>query len=539
VTSIPAPSGPREAAAIAQAVLGYLAAADAAAMASDEQAECLLGLERVTAMITAAHARLLAAFAAAQGHRADGAYSPASWLANQGRMTKAAAKARAAWSARAAAHPGITALLARGQISDSWALTICRWTDLLPEDGRDTADGVLAGAVLAGLGLASLSELFAKILAKASPPSPDDKGQPPADRSLRVETTFDGAGVITGDLSPECAAAVRAVLDALSAPAGAEDDRSHQERYHDALHEAMQRLLAAGLIPGRAGQPAKAWAHIWLGDLMTLEGSSALLDRWAEEVRGQWAAARAHASVGGGDGGAWLDGPAAQGFACDASLTPVVVGEVNYHALDHLIRLCVELARLDHGPASGLADGQEGSRPGAEDALAAGRDALALLARAAQSPGGAARARDALVQAIIGQAVELLSGPGGLASYLRTSQLGARLAGPSLPLDVGVSQDIPAGIRQAVLLRAKGHCEWAGGCRQPAHACQVHHLRHKADGGPTSVKGCALLCFFHHQVCIHRWGWTMALNPDGTTTAWSPDKKRVLHSHGPPTIRAG
>jgi hypothetical protein len=33
---------------------------------------------------------------------------------------------------------------------------------------------------------------------------------------------------------------VGAVLDALSAPAGAEDDRSHAQRYHDALHEAMR-----------------------------------------------------------------------------------------------------------------------------------------------------------------------------------------------------------------------------------------------------------------------------------------------------------
>jgi hypothetical protein len=24
------------------------------------------------------------------------------------------------------------------------------------------------------------------------------------------------------------------------------------------------------------------------------------------------------------------------------------------------------------------------------------------------------------------------------------------------------------------------------------------------------------------------------LNPDGTTTAWNPDKTKVLHSHSPP-----
>ena len=69
-------------------------------------------------------------------------------------------------------------------------------------------------------------------------------------------------------------------------------------------------------------------------------------------------------------------------------------------------------------------------------------------------------------------------------------------------------------------------------------ACQVHHVKHKADGGPTSLTSCVLLCSFHHQVVIHRRGWTLVLNPDGTTTAWNPDRTKVLHSHGPPA-RAG
>ena len=47
---------------------------------------------------------------------------------------------------------------------------------------------------------------------------------------------------------------------------------------------------------------------------------------------------------------------------------------------------------------------------------------------------------------IIKKAADLLSGPGGLASFLRTRQLGARLAGPSLPLDIGFSKAIPPGI---------------------------------------------------------------------------------------------
>jgi hypothetical protein len=144
--------------------------------------------------------------------------------------------------------------------------------------------------------------------------------------------------------------------------------------------------------------------------------------------------------------------------------------------------------------------------------------------------------QEALVQAIIGKAVELLSGPGGLASYLRRG-LGLRPGGPSLPLDIGYSQTVPASIRNAVRLRDQ-HCQWAGGCSQPASACQVHHTRHKANGGQTSLTGCVLLCAYHHQVMIHRKGWTLVVNPDGTTTAWNKDKTKVLHSHGPPA-RAG
>jgi len=138
---------------------------------------------------------------------------------------------------------------------------------------------------------------------------------------------------------------------------------------------------------------------------------------------------------------------------------------------------------------------------------------------------------------VIGKAVDLLAGPGGLAGFLRRRQLGARLGGPSLPLDIGYAATIPAGIRNAVILRDR-RCRWAGGCNQPASACEVHHVTHKADGGATSTKDCVLLCAYHHQVMIHRQGWTLVLNPDGTTTAWNKDRTKILHSHGPPA-RAG
>src|SRR5258707_5476901 len=103
--------------------------------------------------------------------------------------------------------------------------------------------------------------------------------------------------------------------------------------------QRMRRLVAADLLPERAGQPVKVWAQSSVADLLVLDGSSALLEEWTARVRAEWPAHRAGASAGGSDGAAWLDSDAAQAVACDASVTPVVTGDVNPAALDDLVRL--------------------------------------------------------------------------------------------------------------------------------------------------------------------------------------------------------
>jgi len=495
-----APASAREALDMVRAGLAYLAAADTAQLSVATQAECLRELEQADAVVTAARASFLAVFTAGQGYADDADYSAVSWLMHRTGITRGAAVGHTAWARRTGTHPKVLAALAAGQVSESVGRLICLWTAKLPEQHRDDADEVLLAAAAAGLGLEELASLFAEMYERSRSERPDeDPDRDFADRAVKLATTFGGAGVIHGDLTPECAEIVGRVLDALGAPAGADDDRTREQRHHDALAEAMHRLLAAGLLPERAGQPVKAWAHISLADLLLLDGDSALQDHWTAQVRARWAAHRARASEAGASDGVWLNGDAAEGIACDAAMAPIVTGDVNIDALQDLVRLCVEL---------------DGRRDGARDAAWA-----------------------ALEQAVIGKAVDLLSGPGGLASFLRRRQLGVRLGGPSLPLDIGYAETVPAGIRNAVLLRDR-HCQWAGGCSQPASACQVHHTKHKAHGGPTSVKDCVLLCWFHHQVIIHRRGWTLIVNPDGTTTAWNKDKTKVLHSHGPPA-RAG
>ena len=496
-----APASAREALDMVRAGLGYLAAVDATELPAATQAECLRELEQDAAVLTAARAFVLAGFTAGKGYADDADYSARSWLIHKTHITPGAAVGHTAWAKRTGTHPKVLAALAAGHVSESVGRLICLWTAKLPEQHRDDADEVLLAAAASGLGPEELAALFAEMYERARGELPDeDPDRDFADRGLKLATTFGGAGVVHGDLTPECAEAVGRVLDALGAPAGKDDDRTRDQRYHDALTEAMRRLLAAGLLPERAGQPVKAWVHISLADLLLLDADSALQEQWTAHVREQWAARRAFASQTGSEGGAWLEGDAAEAIACDAAMAPIVTGDVNIDALEDLVRLCVELdARRRNGT----------------------RDA----------------AWAALEQAVIGKAVDLLAGPGGLASFLRRRQLGARLAGPSLPLDIGYAETIPPGIRNAVILRDR-RCRWAGGCNQPASACEVHHTKHKVNGGLTSTKDCVLLCTYHHQIAIHRLGWTLVLNPDGTTTAWNKDKTKVLHSHGPPA-RAG
>ena len=191
----------------------------------------------------------MSAFTTGKGYSADADYSARAWLMHRTGITRGAAASHTAWANRAGTHPQVVAALAAGDLSESYGRAICQWTDRLPEKFREESDELLVKAAAAGLGLADLSALFAEMYERARADLPDeDPERGFTDRGVRLETTFQGAGVLTGDLTPECAAVVGAVLDALSASAGAEDDRTQDQRYHDAL--------AGGDAPPGRGQPA-------------------------------------------------------------------------------------------------------------------------------------------------------------------------------------------------------------------------------------------------------------------------------------------
>ncbi len=295
---------------------------------------------------------------------------------------------------------------------------------------------------------------------------------------------------------------MQAVLEALGKKAGPDDDRTEAQRYHDAMQQACELLLRAKLVPGRAGAGTRADVVVALSQLRSMPG--------APEMEQAYLAALA-----GGHG--YLSGTGAQVAVCDAITGPVVTGHPDLGVVDKMIGIV--LAYLDTTRDSGT-DWDSGSH---ETATARSR---------ALSP----EAWQALRYAIARLAIDLASGPGGIASILRRGLLDEPFNSKSVILDVGASGSIPPHIRRAVQLRARGCCEWPG-CTRRAVYCDVHHLRHQQDGGETSLQNCVLACQFHHDTCIHRRGWRLVLHPDATTTAYGPNGQ-VIHSHGPPGTQA-
>ena len=494
------PATAADAAAMARAALGWLAAADVASLTTAEQANCLRALERVRSVHTAAQARVLAAFHAQDGYADDGHGSPRTWLTWQTRIADGAASGAIGWMRRLTAHPAVRDALAAADISESFARLICSWTDLLPVDARDAADVILLGAAVGGAGLGDLAGLAEEIRERTARPDPDGHDDGFDDRGLYLGRTLRGAGTVRGDLTPQCAAALAAVLEALGKRAGPEDLRSKWQRQHDALEEAMRRLIASGCLPERAGQPTQIMLFLGLDQLRGLPGASAAEAAWAGAAAGP-------------------------GYDCDAAVVPVVTGHVDTQVLDQLAAL------LLFGP-DGEADRRSRTRP---DRGVAGR-----ADRGEDSEAAASRRRlaeDAVRQILIDRAADLLSGPGGLAAWLRTRLLDGPAASMSLPLDIGAATEtIPAHLRRAVI--ARDRCCRFPGCNQPAMACQPHHIIPRSQGGPTSLSNLLLLCSFHHLIAVHRWGWGIVLLPDGTVAATSPDRTRTLRSHGPPSQAA-
>jgi hypothetical protein len=85
-------------------------------------------------------------------------------------------------------------------------------------------------------------------------------------------------------------------------------------------------------------------------------------------------------------------------------------------------------------------------------------------------------------------------------------------------VEVGArTRTVPPALRRALHHRDRG-------CRFPACGArfgQGHHIRHWAQGGPTTLSNLALLCRRHHRA-VHEDGYQMTREPDGELSFRTP-----------------
>ena len=101
-------------------------------------------------------------------------------------------------------------------------------------------------------------------------------------------------------------------------------------------------------------------------------------------------------------------------------------------------------------------------------------------------------------------------------------------------LEIGArTRTIPPALRRALHHRDRG-------CRFPACGVRVgqgHHIRHWANGGPTTLSNLALLCRRHHRA-VHEEGYGVERLPDGELRFRRPDGRIVPEVPRPPEVPA-
>ncbi len=95
------------------------------------------------------------------------------------------------------------------------------------------------------------------------------------------------------------------------------------------------------------------------------------------------------------------------------------------------------------------------------------------------------------------------------------------------------TRTIPPALRRALHHRDRGCC--FPGCGLPLG--EGHHVRHWAQGGPTTLSNLALLCRRHHRA-VHEEGYQVDGQPDGALRFRRPDGRPLPEVPPPAALPA-
>jgi len=227
-----------------------------------------------------------------------------SWLIEEQYLSPGEATKRLRVARALPSHPAMDKACAAGEISLEHANAICRATAAVAPEFRGIVESTLVD-IARHCPPSDLGEEVEKLLIACGGESGSDEAHAKRmnRRGLRIARTFNGMRSVSGMLTPDVAEALEIALGVLSAKAGEDDTRTHEQRQHDAVGELANHYLTHADLPAVNGERPRIVITIDYDSLLT-----GLRDTWGHLPSG-----------------ATISPATARRLACDAELIPAVL----------------------------------------------------------------------------------------------------------------------------------------------------------------------------------------------------------------------
>jgi hypothetical protein len=227
-----------------------------------------------------------------------------SWLIEEQHINPSEATKRMRVARALPTHPAVDKASAAGEISLEHANAICRATAAVSPEFREIVESTLVD-IARHCAPCDLGDEIEQLLIACGAESSSDEAHTKRlnRRGLRIARTFNGMRSVSGMLTPEVAAALEIALGVLSAKAGDDDARSHEQRQHDAVGELANHYLAHADLPAVNGERPRIVVTIDYDSLVT-----GLRDAWGQLPSG-----------------ATISPATARRLACNAEVIPAVL----------------------------------------------------------------------------------------------------------------------------------------------------------------------------------------------------------------------
>jgi hypothetical protein len=288
-----------------QAAVDQTLAADPRDTAEVHRLGELETLQRLTNQLHYAEVTRLQVIDVAETTIAETGRATRSWLIEEQQLNPGEASKRLRVARALPTHPTMDKVFAAGDISLDHANTIAKATAAAPAQFREILETALVD-MARHMTPYDLGGQVEQLLVACGVESSSDEAAAKRlnRRGLRIAKTFDGMRSVSGNLTPEVGEALEIALAAISAKAGEEDERTVEQRQHDAVGELANHYLAHAELPAVQSERPRVVVTIDYESLVT-----GLRDRWATLPSG-----------------AQISPATARRLACDAELIPAVLG---------------------------------------------------------------------------------------------------------------------------------------------------------------------------------------------------------------------